>query len=207
MNNKTVSSPPPSSAFIVLTDEQRQQSLENAMAQYEQGQDVWVFGYGSLIWKPAFEFTEKRYAVLDGYHRELCLWSSINRGTPEHPGLVFALDNGGACQGMVFRIPAELVEKTMPELWQREMLANAYVPKWLNCSTSQGDVKALAFVMNHNHPSYVKEMPEDLLVKTIKTAVGTYGSTLEYVVETHKALKEHNIEDKGLEHVVNLVCG
>lgn len=207
MLNKTHLAPPPASSFRMMTDQERQMSLETTMSEHTTGDDVWVFGYGSLIWNPDFDFVEKRSALLRGYHRALCLWSRVNRGTPEHPGLVFALDNGGSCQGVVYKISASIVPETMQQLWRREMSADAYVPKWLNCSTPDGTVKALAFVMNHQNTSYVKSMPDDLLVKTIKTAVGTYGSTLDYVLETYRSLKEHNINDRRLKNVVELVCG
>src|SRR5690606_19627970 len=98
-------------SFRVLTDEERNASLRQSLeeAQWCEKQDLWGYGYGSLIWRPDFEFAEQRQALLRGYHRALCLRSGINRGTHEQPGLVFGLDVGGSCRGMAFRIPAESV--------------------------------------------------------------------------------------------------
>lgn len=125
--------PPPISSFRELTDAERSASLQNSMQHWKRGDDVWVFGYGSLIWRPDFEFAEQRDALLHGYHRALCLWSRINRGTPQRPGLVFGLDRGGSCRGVTFRIPSSRVPATMEALWRREMPSGAYIPKWLDC--------------------------------------------------------------------------
>src|SRR5690606_23409684 len=108
-------------SFRLLTDEQRQASLDAALTHWNRRDDLWVYGYGSPIWRPEFDFVERRSALLRGYHRSLCLWSRVNRGAPERPGLVFGLDVGGSCRGMVYRIAAADVPATFAELWKREM--------------------------------------------------------------------------------------
>ena len=120
-------------SFRILSDEERNASLRQSLeeAQWCDKQDLWVYGYGSLIWRPDFEFAEQRQALLRGYHRALCLWSRINRGTPEQPGLVFGLDVGGSCRGMAFRIPADSVPKVFDALWLREMPSGFIVNKHL----------------------------------------------------------------------------
>lgn len=185
-----------------MTDDERQASLNQTMSGWDAGQDIWVYGYGSLIWRPEFSYQERYPALLHGYHRKLCLWSRINRGTPEHPGLVFGLDAGGSCRGIVFRIAADHVPSTADALWQREMPSGAYTPKWLNCRTERGNVKALTFIMNRNTDAYVPSLPLDRLVSIISSAHGTYGPCLEYVLETAQALKQSNIHDKRLQHLV-----
>src|SRR3546814_10838080 len=147
--------------FRLLTDAERQASLQASLADWRPDQDLWVYGYGSLIWRPEFYFSEKRTALLHGYHRALCLWSRVNRGTPDQPGLVFGLDTGGSCQGMAFRIPAGDVPTAMEALWRREMPSGAYIPKWLNCRTNDGPITALAFTMNRNTDAYVSGLPVD----------------------------------------------
>ncbi|MCM2557756.1 gamma-glutamylcyclotransferase [Alcaligenes faecalis] len=194
-------------SFRVLTDEERNASLRQSLeeVQWCEKQDLWVYGYGSLIWRPDFEFAEQRQALLRGYHRALCLWSRINRGTPEQPGLVFGLDVGGSCRGMAFRIPAESVPKVFDALWLREMPSGAYIPRWLRCRTSQGDIRALVFTMNRKTDAYVPRMPDDQLRQVVYSAQGTNGPCIEYVMETASALQRSKILDKRLQSVVQLL--
>lgn len=194
-------------SFRVLTDEERNASLRQSLeeAQWCKKQDLWVYGYGSLIWRPDFEFAEQRQALLRGYHRALCLWSRINRGTPEQPGLVFGLDVGGSCRGMAFRIPAESVPKVFDALWLREMPSGAYIPRWLRCRTSQGDIRALVFTMNRKTDAYVPRMPDEQLRQVVYSAQGTNGPCIEYVMETASALQRSKILDKRLQSVVQLL--
>jgi cation transport protein ChaC len=193
--------PPSASTFVRWTEQERQASLNAALSNWRPGQNLWIFGYGSLIWRPEFEFAEQRAATLDGYHRSLCLWSRINRGTPEVPGLVFGLEQTGTCQGMVFKIPSQNVEQTFDAVWKREMGTGAYLPSWLNCATSQGAVTAMAFVIDRRGPAYVKQPPEDDLVDIIYRAHGTYGSCFDYVTQTAVSLEAAGICDQ---HLANL---
>ena len=190
--------PPPASSFLRWTEQERLASLQTALKDWVPGQDLWIFGYGSLIWRPEFDFIEQRAASLQGYHRSLCLWSRINRGTPEIPGLVFGLEQSGACQGMVFKIPSQNVEPTFDAVWKREMGTGAYLPRWLNCETQQGAVAAMAFVIDQNGPAYVKQPPEDDLVDIICRAHGTYGSCFDYVTQTAVSLIAAGICDEQL---------
>lgn len=197
-----MSLPPPATSFRILSDAEREASLHRAMAQWQHGQDLWVFAYGSLIWRPDFDFVERRAARLHGYHRSLCLWSRINRGTPEQPGLVFGLDRGGSCRGVTFRVPASTVPDTLHALWQREMPSGAYLPRWLNCHTPGGAVQALAFVMNRARDSYVRDLPPERVVRVVHDAHGRNGPCLEYVLETAQALDRYNIRDRRLQQLV-----
>lgn len=194
-------------SFRVLSDEERNASLRQSLeeVQWCEKKDLWVYGYGSLIWRPDFEFAEQRQALLRGYHRALCLWSRINRGTPEQPGLVFGLDVGGSCRGMAFRIPAESVPKVFDALWLREMPSGAYIPRWLRCRTSQGDIRALVFTMNRKTDAYVPRMPDEQLRQVVYSAQGTNGPCIEYVMETASALQRSKILDKRLQSVVQLL--
>ncbi len=193
---------PPPSSFRLLTEAERNASLQASLAHWEEDQDVWVYGYGSLIWRPEFDFAEKRSALLHGYHRALCLWSRVNRGTPDQPGLVFGLDAGGSCRGMAFRIPASQVPATMEALWRREMPSGAYLPKWLCCRTEHGAITALAFTMNRNTDAYVRGLPTERLLHIVRNAHGSYGPCVEYVLETARALQQSNIHDKRLQALV-----
>lgn len=191
--------PPSSDTFKRWTEIERQASLDAALVRWKGDQDVWIFGYGSLIWRPEFEFAESRLARLDHHHRALCLWSRINRGTPELPGLVFGLERGGeGCGGMVFRIPAPLVRDTFSTVWVREMSTGAYHPEWLDCETEQGSVLALTFVINQQASSYIPEPHPDELIDIVHRAQGIYGSCYDYVMQTAIALKKAGICDQRL---------
>ncbi len=166
--------------------------------------DLWVFGYASLIWRPEFESVEQRAARVHGWHRALEMKSRINRGTPEVPGLVFALVGGGSCQGMVYRIARDRVEDELPRLWAREMPNSVYDPRWLACRTAQGPVTALAFTLSRQSPNYTGQMDEAHLVQVLRRASGRYGTTLAYLLETANALRAHGIRDRHIERLMAL---
>lgn len=189
---------PPLDDFRLWTAEERQVSMEEALGHCKPGDDVWVFGYGSLIWRPDFDFVERRVATLRGYHRALCLWSRVNRGTPECPGLVFGLDRGGACSGVAYRLTASQVPDFFPGLWEREMSTGAYLPRWLTCTTPEGNVRALAFVMDRRAPSYISALPRAELLAIVRRASGKFGPCTDYVVQTDAALRDAGIHDRQL---------
>ena len=195
-------------SFSLLNDAQRQESLEKSLkqCQWQPHQDVWVYGYGSLIWRPEFDFIEKRFATLRGHHRSLCLWSRVNRGTPEKPGLVFGLDRGGSCRGMAYRLPAKTIPDTFQRLWAREMSTGAYIPKWLRCSTPMGDISTLCFVVNRQAVSYVPKLEINQTLEIITRAQGRYGPCTEYVLQTHQALEAAGIRDKRLAAIATALC-
>ena len=114
-----------------------------------------MFGYASLIWRPEFEAEEHRPAVVHGWHRALRMRSRVNRGTPERPGLVFALVPGGSCRGVVYRIARHRAEAELERLWAREMPTGVYDPRWLPCRTPQGTVQALGFTLERRSPNYI----------------------------------------------------
>lgn len=194
-------------AFRRLTDDERRASLEDYLKHWQKGHDLWVFGYGSLVWRPEFDFIERRLALVRGYHRSLCLWSRINRGTPEQPGLVFGLENGGSCRGMVYRVAAKHVPDVLDELWKREMPSGAYVPRHLSCHTQHGAVGALVFTMDKTKDSYVRDLQTHQLVDIVRRAHGTYGPCIEYVIETNRALKDAGIHDRKLDDLVRHLNG
>ena len=121
--------------------------LQRTQKQWGGDKDLWVFGYASLIWRPEFDFAERRPARVHGWHRALRMWSHVNRGTNACPGLVFAMLSGGSCQGMVFRIPQSDAQAALERLWVREMPTPVYDPRWLPCQTPQGTVQALAITL------------------------------------------------------------
>jgi len=169
------------------------------LASWPPSQDLWIFGYASLIWRPEFEILEQHPSKVQGWHRALKMWSRLNRGTPECPGLVFALLSGGSCQGVVFRTPAKQVKQTIEQLWFREMPNSVYTTKWLQGPTPLGPVNALAFTLPRSSPSYTGNLSPAQYQHIFQNATGRYGTTLDYAQETFHSLKQHGIHDKALE--------
>jgi len=166
--------------------------------------EVWVFGYASLIWRPEFESCEVRPAVVHGWHRALVMRSRVNRGTPECPGLVFALVPGGSCRGMVYRIEPQRVEDEMHRLWAREMPTGVYDPKWLACRTAQGSVHALGFTLHRSSPAHMAELSEAQMLDVLRRARGRFGSTLDYLLSTAASLHQYGIRDRHVERLMAL---
>jgi glutathione-specific gamma-glutamylcyclotransferase len=192
------------SSFAATAQERSADLLERTRAAWGGRGDLWVFGYASLIWRPEFHAAEQRPAKVHGWHRALEMRSRINRGTPECPGLVFALVAGGSCRGMAYRIDRERVELELPNLWAREMSTATYDPKWLTCHTPDGPVTALTFTLSRESPSYTGPLPDEHLIDVLKRACGRYGTTLTYLVETARCLKKNGIRDREIERLVGL---
>jgi cation transport protein ChaC len=166
--------------------------------------DLWVFGYASLLWNPEFESVEHRSAFVRGWHRALRMASRINRGTPERPGLVFALLPGGSCHGAVFRVPRARATATLDALWAREMPTGVYDPRWLPCRTAQGEVRALAFTLSRKSPQHTGRLDDERLIEILRHARGKYGTTLDYLLATARCLTERGVRDREIERLVAL---
>ena len=183
------------------------QMMADTLAQWRaQGPrpDLWVFAYASLVWRPEFEAVEQRLARVHGHHRCLQMWSRVNRGTPERPGLVFTLIAGGSCTGLALRVPHDQVEALMPVLWAREMPNPVYDPKWLLCQTAQGPVRALAFTLSRRSPSYTGHLSDERYRDIFRHSCGRYGTTLDYARQTFRGLLQHGIHDRALERLLRL---
>jgi cation transport protein ChaC len=166
--------------------------------------DLWVFGYASLIWRPEFTAAEHRPAVVRGWHRAFQMRSRVNRGSPEQPGLVYALVSGGTCRGMAYRIPHVQVPDELDKLWLREMPTGVYDPRWLRCHTADGEVRALAFTLSRRSPNFTGRLEDGQLLHILRHARGRYGSTLDYLVRTAEALRHHRMCDHESERLLQL---
>jgi glutathione-specific gamma-glutamylcyclotransferase len=186
-----------------LSYEQLEASLDDFLRGWDGSSALWVFGYGSLIWKPELSFDLRLPARVHGYHRRLCLWSRINRGTPQCPGLVAGLDRGGSCTGVVYQVPAAAVRSQFLQLWQREMMTNSYAPRLIDCRISDGSlVPAVAFVVRRDAPNYAGRLDERAILAVFERGSrGRYGTSLEYLVNTICALRSHGIVDPHLERL------
>lgn len=178
--------------------------LDQVRQQWGGQTDLWVFGYASLIWRPEFDAAEHRPALVRGWHRALRMRSRVNRGTPDQPGLVYALMPGGMCWGMVYRIPKAQARDELDRLWLREMPTGVYDPRWLRCQTAGGDVMALAFTLSRRSPNYTGRIDDPALLEILRHAHGRYGSTLDYLVRTAEALRQHRMCDRESERLLAL---
>lgn len=167
--------------------------------------DLWIFGYGSLMWDPGFPHTDWAPALVYGYHRELCIWSSRWRGTPERPGLVLGLDRGGACRGIAFRIAAPDVPTSLDALWEREMRRGVYHPRLLRARLPARTARVLAFVANPLHPGYAGTLPTARIAELIASCCGDRGPNIDYLDRTLKHLAELGVRDHHLQRVMDAV--
>ena len=191
--------------FHVLTDEELDQSLDCVLAGHEGG-DVWVFGYGSLMWNPAFNFAERRTGTVHGFHRRFCLWTHAGRGTPESPGLTLALDRGGCCRGVAFRVAEAEARCELGIVWRREMVSGAYAPRWLTVRLDGATVRAVGFAINHDHERYTGLLPEARVAEVIASAEGGLGPCADYLFNTVAHLDELGIRDRPLHRLRDQVA-
>ncbi|HEX9571008.1 MAG TPA: gamma-glutamylcyclotransferase, partial [Burkholderiales bacterium] len=143
----------------VLSDAEQEASLREVLDRHEPGADVWLFGYGSLVWNPLVHYQERRVARLHGFHRSFCLWSHVNRGSLQRPGLVLGLDAGGSCRGVAYRIAAHHAADELRLLWRREMVLGAYRPRWAKVDSGEEPLQAIAFFVNREHANYAGKLP------------------------------------------------
>lgn len=191
-------------APLVVRDPQEQ--FQQLRTQWAGHAELWVFGYASLIWRPEFDAAEHRPALVRGWHRALRMRSRVNRGTPQEPGLVFALLPGGACRGMVYRLNTERAEEELRKLWEREMFTGVYDARLLPCQTARGSVPALAFTLSRRSESCVPHLCDEQLLHILRHARGRCGTTLDYVANTAHALRQHGVRDREIERLMHLAA-
>ncbi|GBD42714.1 hypothetical protein HRbin40_00169 [bacterium HR40] len=163
---------------------------------------VWVFGYGSLMWRPGFPVDRSEPARLDGWHRRLCIWSYHWRGTRSRPGLVLGLDRGGCCWGRALAVAAEREAETLSYLDGRELVSDVYERRRLPVVLACGDtVEAWTYVARPDHPQFARELDEETTLATIRAACGHGGRCLDYVVETVAHLRAMGIGEPELERL------
>ncbi len=162
--------------------------------------DLWVFGYGSLMWRPGFSFLERQNGLVRGWRRSLCVYSWVHRGTQERPGLVLGLDRGGACHGAAFRVAGEDREATIAYLREREQVTSVYLEKYVRVLLWEGAVvTALTYVADRRHPQYAGALDREDLLRLTATAKGRSGPNAEYILNTVAHLEEVGIKDPTLE--------
>ncbi|MBA3447959.1 MAG: gamma-glutamylcyclotransferase [Pseudaminobacter sp.] len=168
--------------------------------------DFWVFGYGSLIWRPGFAHVETQRARLFGFRRSLCVRSFVHRGTPKRPGMVLGLDRGGSCVGLAFRVPGELREEVLAYLRERELVTRVYLERTLRVRLAGGEmVSAVAYIVDRAHEQYAGNLDETHAASIVSGAVGQSGANEDYVKNTLQHLEALGIRDHWLEAVGRLI--
>ena len=187
--------------MVLRSDEEIAASLDQTLASHDPDTDVWVFGYGSLMWNPAFDYAERHVGVVRGWHRRFCLSIEMGRGSPTHPGLMLALDRGGTCRGVAFRIPAKQARSELLLIWRRVMSGSAYLARWVQVRMVAGCVPAVTFVVNRAYSRYAGRITDDEAAARIATATGSLGSCFAYLQNTMTHLHELGIRDSGLQRI------
>ena len=168
-----------------------------------ENEDLWIFGYGSLIWNPGFAFCEQAQARLAGYHRALCVHSFVHRGTAERPGLVFGLDRGGSCVGMAFRVSPEDREDAIAYLRARELVTHVYREMVLPVRMLDGrSICAMTYVVDRGHPQYAGRIAIDEAARIIAGAHGRSGPNRDYVTNAMDEIQQMGLKDRWLEQVI-----
>lgn len=182
-----------------MPDEERRVDVTKILAQAPQPERIWVFGYGSLMWNPAFHYVERHTARVHGFHRQFCLWSRGGRGSPKYPGLMLSLESGGSCTGVAYRVAPEAAATELDVLWRREMASRSYRPVWVNVHMRHGREPALVFAVNRAHERYVAGLDTETIARYIATGKGTNGDCCDYLFDTVDHLRELGIRDRRME--------
>ena len=177
--------------------------LKDFMARLPRG-DLWIFGYGSLMWSPGFSYKEKALGRIHGYHRALCILSTRYRGTQRKPGLVMGLCRGGSCWGMAFRVDAARVRQALVRLWKREMPRRVYAPRLLQVQLRPSRrVRALAFLADPASPAYVRELDLQGRARLVAQGIGQRGPCVDYIQNTLEHMHELGVRDPHLERILH----
>lgn len=191
------------------TEDDHDRIARDILAQAPDPNSVWLFAYGSLIWNPCFEFVERRAALANGWHRSFCLgWDHWFRGSVERPGLMLALDRGGRCKGVAFRLPPDAAHANLIELARREvhLLPHPFPPRWIDLVTGEGPIRAVTFVIDRRSGAYIAGLSAGEVAGVLSVAAGQWGSMAEYLFNTVSKLEELGLRDRQLWRLQELVA-
>ena len=183
----------------LMTPAERQADIQRMLGAAPDRRRVWVFGYGSLMWNPAFHYAERRPALVHGFHREFCLLARAGRGSPERPGLMLSLEPGGSCHGVVYRLHARAVEEELDVLWRREMMTRSYRPVWVAARTVEGMAHAITFAANQEHERYRGGLRPETMARYLARGAGPLGRCCDYLFDTVAHLRDMGIRDQRME--------
>jgi cation transport protein ChaC len=170
--------------------------------------DFWVFGYGSLMWRPGFDWIERRPATVAGWRRALCIYSVVHRGTPDRPGLVLGLDRGGACRGVAYRVAGARRGETLAYLRAREQATMVYLERSGAVRLDDGRrATAIYYVADRRHPQYAGRLALETLLALVRQGRGASGDNPDYILNTHAHLQELGIADPTLDWLAARLAG
>ncbi|WP_213716040.1 MULTISPECIES: gamma-glutamylcyclotransferase [Cedecea] len=191
---------------LLWSPEQRSASLAATLACRPDQSPVWLFGYGSLMWNPAFEFEESAPGMLVGWHRAFCLRLTAGRGTACRPGRMLALKEGGRTTGLAYRLPEACLEDELTLVWKREMITGCYLPTWCKLELDDGrTVNALVFIMDPRHPLYEADTRAETIAPLIASASGPLGTNAQYLFSLEQEMKKHGMKDDCMSELANQV--
>ena len=185
-------------AFLEQAEAERCAEPPSDYVPWTEGEPLWVFGYGSLMWRPDFPHDWHGLGLVRGYHRRFCVYSMHYRGTPDAPGLVLGLAHGGSCRGMAYRVPAESVRGTLRYLWRREMISRVYAPKLVPVWVADEIRCAVTFVAVSRHAQYARLHDLSEMAALIARSEGAAGANCDYLFNTVRHLRELGIVDHHL---------
>jgi len=191
--------PPP--GMRVRTEAELDESLSGMLQAHPPAHDLDVFGYGSLMWNPALAHSRAQKARVLGWHRRFCLRQYLGRGAPDAPGVTLALDRGGSCYGVAYRIPAARVREELRALWRREMAFGAYEARWLSATCEDGALTVLTFVANRSSERYLGKAGLDQIAQLVRTGKGTLGTSRDYFESSLHSLLALGVTDAGMERL------
>ena len=196
--------PPPTELITPISDERRGEILDETLARRPDDGALRIFGYGSLMWSPCFDVADRRLSTLNDYHRGFSIWSVFARGTPENPGLGFALDKraGTSCEGIVFTLPHDTARDDLVPLWEREMWTETYHPEWVTVDAGGEHCTALTFVVSTEHRQYAGNLPIAEKASYIARASGKYGTCYDYLAQTVAEMRRLGVHDAEMEELL-----
>ncbi len=191
--------------FTPLSSDVRNKSMRDCLCDRDITDGVWVFAYGSLMWDPGFAYVDKVPARLRNWHRAMCIWTTLARGTLAYPGLGLGLLPGNYCDGILFKIAPENMDEALKQLWEREMWTDVYRPSWFDIDTADANATAITFTANSQSIQFADRLSPQDTASYIAQAVGERGSCIEYLNNTIAELRHLNIEEPQLQRLQNLI--
>ena len=199
----------PSAGFVHLAEEDYERLTDEILKDHPRHEDLWIFAYGSMMWRPGCEIDDEEAALLRGWHRKFCIRIARWRGTPDNPGLMMALDRGGSCRAVVQRLSAPTARDRLGQLLRRELTSRnnpTNRPRWVTVETGAQRRRAIAFAVVRSSPYYSGDFTPEQTAEILARAVGHWGSGAEYLMNTVQQLERLGIHDRNLWRLQELVA-
>lgn len=190
-----------------LSDEEKRARITTALGQRPWGAPMRVFGFGSLMWNPGFEWISRVPGVVRGFHRCFRIYSTRARGTPDKPGLGLCIERqpNAECVGLMFELAEATLRQDLAKLWDREQGSGVYDPVWLPVETDAGTFQALTFVVRTDHPHYCGDLPAQRMARIMARAEGVYGRNRDYVANLIDEMAKLGLRDEELERLLAMI--